>query len=131
MLAETLPTKAPVKGVRIAYWILTGIFSAMMAFSAYMYLTSPMMVKAFEHLGFPQYFRVELAIAKLFGVLALLLPVPARVKEWAYAGFGITLVSAVIAHTSTDGINTAVMPMAFCVLLAGSYAARLSAEKPH
>jgi hypothetical protein len=26
--------------------------------------------------------------------------VPARVKEWAYAGFAITLVSALIAHFS-------------------------------
>ena len=33
------------------------------------------------------------------GVAALLVPmVPARLKEWAYAGFAITLVSALIAH---------------------------------
>jgi hypothetical protein len=28
----------------------------------------------------------------------LLAPVPARLKEWAYAGLAITLVSALIAH---------------------------------
>jgi hypothetical protein len=34
----------------------------------------------------------------------LLAPVPARLKEWAYAGFAINLVSALIAHLSVgDG----------------------------
>jgi DoxX-like family len=37
-------------------------------------------------------------------VVVLLAPVPARLKEWAYAGFAITLVSALIAHFSVgDG----------------------------
>jgi len=39
-------------------------------------------------------------------MLALLVPlVPARLKEWAYAGFAINLVSALIAHFSVgDGL---------------------------
>ncbi|WP_165420094.1 DoxX family protein [Edaphobacter modestus] len=46
----------------------------------------------------PCHFRIELSRAKLAGVAALLVPmVPARLKEWAYAGFAITLVSALIA----------------------------------
>jgi len=36
-----------------------------------------------HRLGFPDYFRVELALAKLLGVLALLVPVGPRLKEWA------------------------------------------------
>jgi hypothetical protein len=52
----------------------------------------------FTHLGFPAYFRIELSWAKLIGVAVLLAPVPARLKEWAYAGMAITLVSALIAH---------------------------------
>jgi DoxX-like protein len=56
--------------------------------------------EAFTHLGFPDYFRMELSWAKLFGVVLLLAPVPARLKEWAYAGFAITLGSALIAHLS-------------------------------
>jgi hypothetical protein len=40
---------------------------------------------------------VELAWAKLLGVVLLLAPVGSRLKEWAYAGFAITLVSALIA----------------------------------
>jgi len=52
----------------------------------------------FTHLGFPAYFRVELSWAKVLGVVLLLAPVPTRLKEWAYAGFAITLGSALIAH---------------------------------
>ena len=45
------------------------------------------------------YFKAELTIAKILGVLALVIPaVPVKVKEFAYAGFAITLVSAAIAH---------------------------------
>jgi hypothetical protein len=47
---------------------------------------------------------VELTWAKFLGVLLILLPVPARLKEWAYAGFAINLASAVIAHLAVgDG----------------------------
>jgi hypothetical protein len=44
-------------------------------------------------------------VAEAFlGVVLLLAPVPARLKEWAYAGFAITLVSALIAHLAVgDG----------------------------
>ena len=62
------------------------------------------MAEAFTHLGFPGYFRVELSWAKFLGVVLLLAPAPARLKEWAYAGFAITLASALIAHLAVgDG----------------------------
>jgi hypothetical protein len=75
-----------------------------LGFTAYAQLQIPQVAEAFTHLGFPAYFRVELAWAKLLGVVLLLAPVPARLKEWAYAGFAITLGSALIAHFSVgDG----------------------------
>ena len=61
-----------------------------MGFTAYAQLRLPQVAEAFTHLGFPAYFRVELSWAKLLGVVLLLAPVPARLKEWAYAGFAIT-----------------------------------------
>jgi len=82
----------------VAYWIVTGIFCLQMAFTAYAQLSLPQVAEMFRHLGFPDYFRVELSWAKLLGVLLLLAPVPARLKEWAYAGFAITLGSALIGH---------------------------------
>jgi hypothetical protein len=86
------------KGVLISYWIFTVIFCLQIGFTAYAQLHIPDVAKAFTHLGFPPYFRVELAWAKFLGILLLLIPVPAWVKEWAYAGFAITLASALIAH---------------------------------
>ena len=106
------------------YWSLTGLLSAFMAFSGVFYLTSPEATAAFQHLGFPSYFRVELAIAKLLGAAALLLPISARVKEWAYAGFAITFVSAAIAHSASGDPATAVAaPIVALLVLFGSYRA--------
>jgi len=92
------------KGTVIGFWIATALFCLQIGFTAYAQLQLPQVAAAFIHLGFPAYFRVELSWAKFFGVLLLLAPVPARYKEWAYAGFAITLGSALIAHLSVgDG----------------------------
>lgn len=91
-------------GSVIGFWIVTALFCLQMSFTAYAQLRLPEVAEAFTHLGFPDYFRVELSLAKLLGVVLLLAPVPARLKEWAYAGFAIDLGSAVIAHLAVgDG----------------------------
>jgi hypothetical protein len=88
----------------VGFWIATALFCLQIGFTAYAQLALPQVAQAFTHLGFPDYFRVELSWAKFLGVALLLAPVPARLKEWAYAGFAITLVSALIAHFSVgDG----------------------------
>ena len=88
------------KATTIVYWIVTALFCLQMGFTAYAQLRLPQVAEMFTHLGFPAYFRVELSWVKLLGVVVLLAPVPARLKEWAYAGFAITLASALIAHFS-------------------------------
>ena len=82
----------------IVYWMVTALFCLQMGFTAYAQLRLPQVAEEFTHLGFPAYFRVELSWAKLLGVVLMLVPVPARLKEWAYAGFAINLASALIAH---------------------------------
>jgi hypothetical protein len=95
------------KGLVAGFWISTAFFALQMGFTAYAQLRLPQVAAAFAHLGFPAYFRVELSWAKLAGLAVLLIPmVPARLKEWAYAGFAITLVSALIAHLAVgDGVE--------------------------
>jgi hypothetical protein len=88
------------RGVVIGFWTVTALFCLQIGFTAYAQLSLPQVAEAFTRLGFPDYFRVELAWAKLLGVVLLLAPVPARLKEWTYAGFAITLGSALIAHMS-------------------------------
>jgi DoxX-like family len=91
-------------GIVIGFWVVTALFCLQIGFTAYAQLRLPQVAEAFTDLGFPDYFRVELAWAKLLGVVLLLAPVPARFKEWAYAGFAITLGSALIAHLAVgDG----------------------------
>ncbi len=89
------------KKITAAYWVATGLLALLMTKSAVAYLTDAAVRVECHRLGFPDYFRVELAIAKLLGVLALLAPVGARAKEWTYAGFTILLVSAIIAHPAS------------------------------
>jgi surface polysaccharide O-acyltransferase-like enzyme len=86
------------KGVVISFWAVTALFCLQMSFTAYAQLRLPQVAQEFAHLGFPTYFRVELSWAKLLGAVLLLAPVPAWLKEWAYAGFAINLASALIAH---------------------------------
>ena len=92
------------RSIVIAYWAATLLFSLQIGFTAYAQLRLPQVAEAFTHLGFPDYFRVELAVAKLLGVVLLLAPVPPRLKEWAYAGFAFTIGSALVAHLAVgDG----------------------------
>ena len=97
-------------GIVIGFWIVTALFCLQIGFTAYAQLRLPQVAEAFTQLGFPDYFRVELALAKLLGIVLLLAPVPARLKEWAYAGFAFNLVSAIIAHFSIGDIPLAFVP---------------------
>jgi DoxX-like family len=110
------------KGRVIAFWVATALFCLQIGFTAYAQLRLPQVADAFTHLGFPAYFRVELSWAKFLGVVLLLAPVPARLKEWAYAGFAITLGSALIAHLAVgDGPEAWGWPAATGVLWGLSY----------
>ena len=110
------------KARTILYWIATALFCLQMAFTAYAQLRLPQVAEMFTHLGFPSYFRVELSWAKLLGVVLLLAPVPARLKEWAYAGFAITLASALIAHFALgDALEVWIWAAVTSVLWALSY----------
>lgn len=106
----------------IIYWTATGLISLMMLFSAYAYFTDPAVSDGFTAMGFKDFFRIELGIAKIFGSIILILPVaPKLIKEWAYAGFGITFISAVIAHAANgDSVSAIIMPVVALVLLSVS-----------
>ena len=97
-LSSTSLNMSRSKAVVIGFWSATALFCLQIGFTAYAQLRLPQVAEMFTHLGFPAYFRVELSWAKLMGVVLLLAPVAPRLKEWAYAGFAITLGSALIAH---------------------------------
>lgn len=115
--------KIKMKRNKIIFWISTGILSLMMLFSASQYLLNPQMAAAFTHMGFPSFFRIELAVAKIIGAIVLLIPgLPTKLKDWSFAGFGIVFVSAFIAHLSNgDGVAMVISPIVFLAILIISY----------
>jgi hypothetical protein len=116
----------------IIYWTSTGFVAAVMIFSIINFLFNDHFPfpdgpeGAFVHLGYPNYFKYELTIAKIFGVVALVVPnVPRKVKELAYAGFALTLLSAAIAHYSVGDARLSILfvldPLIFLCILIVSY----------
>jgi uncharacterized membrane protein YhaH (DUF805 family) len=96
--AANLTVASAAKRNRNIYWISTGLIAAFWLLSTGIMFTSKMVV-GMAHLGFPDYFRFELIVAKTLGLIAVLAPgVPLRVRDWAYSGYGIVLISAFIAH---------------------------------
>jgi len=108
---------------RMIYWISTGIIVAIMLWSAINFAFNPEMKGAFVHLGLPNWFRLELTTAKFLGVLALIAPgVPRKIREFAYFGFAIVLLSTPIAHLSSgDSVWLEVAHGFFFVSLVVSY----------
>src|SRR5262245_16476476 len=49
-------------------------------------------------MGYPAYFLTILGIAKILGVVAVLIPKFPLLKEWAYAGFFFAMSGAVFSH---------------------------------
>jgi hypothetical protein len=76
-----------------------------------------------RHLGYPEYFGVMLTVFKVLGALALIIPqVPARVKEWAYAGFVIDFIGAFVSHAVIDGFGgLTFFPLIVLLVLVVSY----------
>jgi hypothetical protein len=110
----------PSKGFRVGSWVVTGLFSAMMAWSGVLYVSGhPHFVEAMAELGYPRYFTTMLGTAKLMGVAALVAPpklLPKTLREWAYAGFTFDLLAAIISYLAI-GASAHVTPPAFALVL--------------
>lgn len=110
---------------KIIYWTTTGIVTTVMFLSAINFsLKHPYgpANSSFTHLGLPDYFKKELTVAKILGALALIIPiVPPKIKEFAYFGFAITLISACVAHFSSGDGTMSLDPLIFLGILIISY----------
>ena len=83
------------KKIRIFYWITTVLFALLMAFSSISSLMMPAQAEAFfKTISLPAYLISFLSVAKLLGVITILIPGYPRLKEWAYAGLTFDLIGA-------------------------------------
>ncbi|HEY8934909.1 MAG TPA: DoxX family protein [Cyclobacteriaceae bacterium] len=91
---------------KIIYWVTTSIIFLFDAVMPALTSHTQLAVEGIRHLGYPDYFRVQLTVFKVIGGILLIFPqVPARYKEWAYVGFGISFISASIGHAVVDGVD--------------------------
>ena len=109
------------KSTKIIYWITTSII-CLFASSA-IFMNSKMAIEGTTHLGIPRWLGLEVSIGQLIGSVLLIIPaVPARLKEWAYVGFGILYITATVAHIAVgDPLNNTIMAIVFFILLLVSY----------
>lgn len=89
---------------RTIYWIVTGLFTAMLTFgSVFNVLSAPEAVELIvTKLGFPAFMVPFVGVMKILGCIALLIPGYPRIKEWAYAGIFYDLAGAMLAHYFAD-----------------------------
>ena len=111
------------KTAKIIYWITTSIIflleGVMPAFTS----TSQMAKDSISHLGYPSYFGLMLAVFKVVGALVLIIPFfKGRYKEWAYAGFGIDFIAALVSLWAVDGFSGIILfPVIMFGILTASY----------
>ncbi len=93
------------KTTKIIYFISTGLLTALMLMSAFMYFFNYGEVsQTFLNLGYPTHIVYPLAVAKILGLIAIWVKKPKVLKEWAYAGFFFNTVLATTAHiVAQDG----------------------------
>ncbi|WP_046758066.1 DoxX family protein [Kordia jejudonensis] len=109
------------KTQKIIYYVVTGLFTALMLFSVSMYfLKYADMVQGFTKFGYPTYIIYPLAVAKILGLIAIWLIKNKTLKEWAYAGFFFNIILAFFAHYMIGDGEQGGAIIAF-VLLALSY----------
>jgi len=115
----------------LVYWIATGLFCAVVGFSGFAHSThQDAIVEAMTHLGYPLYFMTIIGIAKMLGVVAVLVPGQPLLKEWAYAGLCFNLIGATTSHAfSGDPMSHTIRPAIVLALCVTSYLLRPDSRK--
>ena len=110
----------------IGYWLATGLFCLAMGSGGTMnLLRAEVQRESMAALGYPEYLMTILGVAKVLGVIALLLPRTALLKEWAYAGFTFDLLGASASHAfAGDPIVETIIPLVVLSIAFVSYCLR-------
>ena len=94
------------KRINIIYWTSTIIFAGLMLFSSINgALLKKEALEFMRRLGYPDYFTQFISVAKIFGVIAILIPGFFRIKEWAYMGLFFDLTGAIYSIVAKFGFD--------------------------
>jgi hypothetical protein len=111
------------KATKIIYWITTALIFLFEGVLVALTSHTQFAMEGLRHLGYPAYFGTLLAVFKVTGAIVLIIPsFNGRVKEWAYAGFGIVFISAAVSHAAVDAFGgQTVFPVIVLAILVASY----------
>lgn len=105
---------------KIIYWIATGWLSLGMTSTGVVQLIRmEEEVAMITRLGYPAYIVTLLGIAKLLGVVAVLIPRFPVLKEWAYAGFFFNMVGALYSHLVAGSASAELFGPTLLLVLTG------------
>lgn len=115
----------------IGYWLTTGLFCLAMGAGGIQDLMHAEPLKqAMDSIGFPEYMLTILGVAKVLGVVTLLLPKVPLLKEWAYAGFTFELLGASASHIfSQHDLSKVLIPLVILAIALVSYWLRPSTRR--
>ncbi|MGW8958706.1 DoxX family protein [Paenibacillus sp. NPDC055715] len=84
------------KKIKVTYWIITicTLIGFLLSAINEIFQSPKTLVETTQLLGYPVYFLTILGVAKVIGIIVLLIPNYYRLKEWAYAGFTIDCIAA-------------------------------------
>lgn len=108
---------------KIIFWVTTTLIFLFEGVMPALTGHTEMAKEGIRHLGYPEYFGTMLVVFKVLGTLVLMFPqIPARIKEWAYAGFAIDFIAACISLIAVDGVSgMSFFPLIPLVILIVSY----------
>tara|TARA_B100000508_G_C11384454_1_gene240237 strand:+ start:394 stop:783 length:390 start_codon:yes stop_codon:yes gene_type:complete len=106
------------KTKKITYWVSTIFLSfGMLAGGIQQMLQIGGYNEIVTQLGYPLYLLSILGTWKILGVIAILIPKKALLKEWAYAGIFFAMSGATISHLSVGQTITEAMPSIILLLV--------------
>jgi len=107
---------------KIIYWIATIWLSLGMLSTGVVQLfklegNGPGSLASMTKLGYPEYFVTLLGIAKVLGVVVLLIPRFPLLKEWVYAGFFFMMSGAIFTHIAAGNPVSEIFPSLLLLVL--------------
>jgi hypothetical protein len=118
-----LINKKQMKKVNIFYWICIGqLIPALGIGSIFGIISHPGSVEQFTRLGYPAYLAPFLGVARILGLVVIVIPKYPRIKEWAYAGLAFDVIGAIYSQIITgQPFTNLLFPFMAIVLLSCSY----------